>query len=276
MMQPPGCLYMACLTQIGNHIVAFSLDSGPVRRLHPGMTADAVGDGGDAGRIAKGDGQAPGPFEEGAVGLQPAGHTGAGQRAVADDDVGGGAGARQRTVVDIVPAAGGEERPGAAVSDDMGGAQIAAGGGGGGGGGGIAHGREQGAGAVEEGAVSCKQAGQTGGGQVAVADDDVGGGAGARQRTVVDIVTAAGGEERTGAAVPDEMGGAQIAAAGGGGKVLDRGELAFMAGRFRRHVADMVAGPRTRRREAALAGTDGQMWAFAGYAELGRRRRGRP
>src|SRR3546814_9971272 len=64
MMQPPGCLYMACLTQIGNHIVAFSLDSGPVRRLHPGMTADAVGDGGDAGRIAKGDGQAPGPFEE--------------------------------------------------------------------------------------------------------------------------------------------------------------------------------------------------------------------
>src|SRR3546814_14331664 len=107
MMQPAVGLYMAWLTQIGNHIVAFSLDSGPVRRLHPGMTADAVGDGGDAGRIAKGDGQAPGPFEEGAVGLQPAGHTGAGQRAVADADVCGGSGARQRTVVDILKARAG-------------------------------------------------------------------------------------------------------------------------------------------------------------------------
>src|SRR3546814_16588464 len=72
------------------------------------------------------------------------------------------------------------------------------------------------------------------------------------------------------------MGGAQIAAAGGGGKVIDRGELAFMAGRFRKHVADIVAGPRTKQREAALGGTAGEMLAIAGYDEIGSRRRESP
>src|SRR3546814_2362640 len=49
-----------------------------------------------------------------------------------------------------------------------------------------------------------------------------------------------------------------------------------MAGRFRKHVADIVAGPRTKQREAALGGTDGEMLAIAGYDEIGSRCRESP